>query len=136
MLYQHQIQCKFVPNSTKFGTTVKFMQIRCQKGIGTKMHKFLVGLLNFEKTYNDLHQSGDRVVFLFQFYSPISFTRTICQILSQHENRGGLDGHLGTLQLKPELIFKIYQKIVLYSLLIRNFSKFTYVMKTHLKKLP
>ena len=40
------------------------------------------------------------------------------------------------VQLKPELILKIYQKIVLYSLLIRNFSKFTYVMKKHLKKLP
>jgi hypothetical protein len=38
---------KFVPNSTKKEHNLhncrQFMQIRCQKGAGAKMHKYLVG---------------------------------------------------------------------------------------------
>ena len=48
MLNWHQIKCKLFPNSTKkvhnLHHSRRFMQIRCQKGSDTKMHKCLVGI--------------------------------------------------------------------------------------------
>ena len=58
MLNQHQIQCKFVPDGTNLMQILhhcrKFMQIRRQKGAGTKTHKCLVGMCNSVNIINVL----------------------------------------------------------------------------------